>query len=488
VATLTPPSTQQPSDSELEQLVIDRELLVREARARQRRRRLRLVAALLAAVAVGGIIYGAIGRGGSRAAGVEAIPNGLVVNVRAFEHHGSLAFLSRGSLWLLDGERRTLRRIAEPHGRFTPAAPTFSPDGKWLAYLKTRSGLSYSQLWIARADGSNARVVPNLQAVSLYGWSPSSDVLAVGAGPKRTKQPCPCGVPTTLRLVSPGGDIRTLARSSWIYGAAWSPNGKSIAASEVSYPLSKLVVYPAAGGPGTTWLAIGDHQRLNGQNGVLFQLAGWWRKVGIGAWVFDDGAIRDLDATPLDVVSSPGARPRLLGETLSDGGTDAIAPSGDGKLAIVTDHGGGRAAWQDKEVDLCSPASCQTLAHTPRTVTVDPAWSSDGKTVAYVQAPNVRVGPWTQTRVAAWFAAHRVLLYDTTTGRTRSIPAAHGATAINWSANDRSLLYVRGDAIWLMPTLAGKPVRIATPLYPPRRWPQYYAEIDWAGQFAWTSR
>ena len=47
---------------------------------------------------------------------------------------------------------------------------------------------------------------------------------------------------------------------------------------------------------------------------------------------------------------------------------------------------------------------------------------------------------------------------------------------------------MRDDAVWLLPNLAGKPVRIATPLYPPNKWPQYYAEIDWAGQFAWTSR
>lgn len=486
---LFPPSTQTPSGSEVEQPVADLELLVREARARQRRRRLHLTAALLGAAAIGGAVYGSLGRGSSENAGVKAIPHGPAVDVRAFAHRGRLAFISRGTLWLLDGQRGTLRRMSSPHG-FRPTAPIFSPDGKWLAYLETRPGATdgYSQLWISRADGSGAHVIRRLQVASLFGWSPTSDVVAVSAGPERTKQPCPCYSPTTLRIVSSDGAVRTFARSSWFYGAAWSPDGKSIAAAEVTYPVSKLVVYPTARGPGATWFRIARHQRLNGVNGILFQVAGWWPNLGIGLWVFGDGAIRNLDATPLDVVSGAGARPRPLGRTLSDGGTDAFAASPNGQLAIVTDHGGGRAAWQDKQVILCGPTSCQPLPHRPGAVTVDPAWSADGKTLAYAEAPNVLVGPWSQKRIGAWFAGHRVLLYKTATRRTRSAPAADGATAINWSANGRSLLYVRNDALWLLPTLASKPVRIATPLYPPSNWPQYYAEIAWASQFAWTTR
>lgn len=490
MATLLPPATQTPSVSERERRRADLDLLVREARARQRRRRLRLLAALLGALAIGGVVYGSIGTGGSGTAGIEVIPNGPVVNVRAFAQQGSLAFISRGELWLLDGQGAVLRRLASHGGRFRPVAPSFSPDGKWLAYLETpRSGNeSYSRLWIARSDGSGAHVVPGLQVASLYGWSPTQDLIAVAAGPERTKRPCPCYSPTTLRIASPQGSVRTLARSSWINGAAWSPNGRRIAVSEISYPVSKLVVYPAAGGPGTTWFTIGAHQRLNGMNGILFQLAGWWRHLSIGLWVFGDGMIHNLDATPLDVVSSAGARPRLLGQTLSDGGTDAIAPNANGNLAIVIDHGGGRAAWQHKQVEVCGPNSCQPLPHRLGTVTVDPAWSSNGKTLAYAQAPNVAVGPWSQQRIAAWFAAHRILLYNAANGHTRSVPEARGATAVNWSANDHSLLYVRNDALWLLPTLTSKPVRIATPLFPPDNWPQYYAEIPWSAQFAWSPR
>lgn len=456
---------------------------MREARARQRRRRLGVLAALLGTLVVGGIVYGFVGRTSRSVAGVEAVPNGPVVNVRAFSHHGRLAFVSRGILWLLDGQRGTLRRISS-HDGFSPRAPTFSADGKWLAYLEQ----PHAQLWISRSDGSDAHVVRGLKVASFFGWSPTRDLLAVASGPERTKQPCPCYSPTRLRIVSPAGAVRTVARSSWIYGAAWSPDGRSIAASEVTYPTSKVVVYPATGGSGATWFAVTTRERLDGMNGVLLQLAGWWPRLGIGVWAFGDGMVHNNDATPLNLISGPGTRPRTLGQTLSDGSTDAVAAGPDGKVAIVTDHGGGRAAWQDKHIDLCGKTTCQPLRQGAASVTVDPAWSNNGTTLAYVEAPNILVGPWTQKRITAWYAAHRVFLDNTVTQRTRSVSAARGATAINWSVNDRSLLYIRDDAIWLLPTLNGKPVRIASPLYPPHNWPQYYAQIDWSGRFAWTSR
>jgi WD40-like Beta Propeller Repeat len=467
------------------------EALIREARERQRRRRLRIAAAVLVVAAAGAAAYGISRSVGSRAPSVDHVPNGPVVNVGAFRQHGQLAFISGTTLWLLDGTTGKLDRLPTPGG-FTPSQPVFSFDGKWLAYLEQHlgpaTGDDYARLWIAHADGSGAHVVPSLKVYGLFGWSPTADALAVAAGPERTKQPCPCYSPTTLRIISAQGSSRIIARTSWLYGASWSPDGTKLVIAANRYPHSTIAVYSASGGHGTTWLRMDNHQRLNGMTGVLFDVAGWWPRLGVGVWVFGDGAVRNLDNTPLDLITSPGARPRALGQTLSDGTTDAVAASSSGGVAIVTDHGGGRSAWQDKTVKLCSSGtgSCNTLPHARGDVTVDPAWAPDGKTLAYVEAPNVRTGPWSQRALAAWFAAHRVLLYDSSTGRVQALPGAHGATAITWSRNGRSLLYVRNDALWLLPTLDGRPVRIAAPLFPFHNWPQYYAQIAWAHQFAWA--
>jgi dipeptidyl aminopeptidase/acylaminoacyl peptidase len=431
--------------------------------------------------------------GGGGAPAVERLPKGPVVHVSVFENRGELAFISGSKLWLLDGRTRRVHALPTPGGGFTPFRPLFSADGKWLAYPEERhnpvTDEDYARLWIADADGTDPHVVPGLEVGSLFGWSPTADVLAVSAGPQRTKQPCPCFSPTTLRIVATDGSSRELAHAGSVNGAVWSPDGRQIAVAALDFNRARLVSYPLDGSPSRVWLSRRGPERLNGMDSIVVTTVGWWRHVGVGIWVFGDGAVRNLDATPLDAVAAPGAQPRLLGQTLSDAITDAVAANANGDLAIVTDHGGGRAAWQGKVLAVCETGShvCRVLPHRRGTVTLDPAWSPDGRTLAYVEAPDVRNGPWTQRRLAAWFAAHHVVLYNRMTERVSPLAAAHGATAITWSRDGRSLLYVRGNALWLLPTLTGKPTQIAEPLFPPSNWPQYFGQVGWSTQFAWAS-
>jgi Tol biopolymer transport system component len=56
----------------------------------------------------------------------------------AFAGHGRLAFISRNTIWVLDGGRRSLRRTATARGLY-PLAPSFSPDGRWLAFVQTKA-------------------------------------------------------------------------------------------------------------------------------------------------------------------------------------------------------------------------------------------------------------------------------------------------------------------------------------------------------------
>ena len=207
------------------------EALIREARERQRRRQRRIAVLVLAVVAVGTAVFGIARSVGGGAPTVERVPNGPVVNVGAFRDHGRLAFVSGSTLWLLDGITSKLHRLPTPRG-FVPAQPVFSFDGRWLAYLDQHlgpaTGDDYSRLWIAHADGSDAHVVPGLTVYSLIGWSPAADVLAVAAGPERTTQPCPCYSPTTLRIVSAEGSSHIIARTAWLYGGSWSPDGTKL--------------------------------------------------------------------------------------------------------------------------------------------------------------------------------------------------------------------------------------------------------------------
>ena len=418
------------------------------------------------------------------------------MNLKAFAHHGKLAFVSRGVLWLLDGNSGSLRRLPTPGGSFTPAEPMFSADGRWLAYLETKDDPVFgtnTRVWIAHADGSGSHVVSGFRASGTFGWSPTNDLLAVAAGPERVKAPCPCYSPTTLRLVSPDGSSRVLMRAAWLQGAAWSPDGGRIAAFiGASGQASTIAVYPIAGGSRTVWLALRRHDRLNGMNQIVMSPAGWWRGAGIGFWVFGDGMVHNNDETPLDLLAAPRAHPQLLASTLSDQTTKVVAANGKGGLAIVADisHGfnGGRVVWDKKQVQLCSlGAACRGLVTSRSKVTVDPAWSSDGRTLAFVQAPDFTSAGWPQRFLQRWYQDHELRLYSSRTRRLRTVASAKGASVPSWSPDGRSLLYVAGDGLWLLPTLAATPVEIATPLFPPHHWPAYYGQVAWTAQFAWWS-
>ena len=475
------------------------EALIREARDRQRRRRRRIGLAVAVAAAVGAVL-GVVFSGGSGKPAVVRIPNGPTVNVEAFAGHGRLAFVSRNSLWVVDGTSRSLREVKISVG-LRPLRPLFSSDGKWLAFLETTSvpsdiaggALGYSQVWLARGDGSDPHPVAGLGTALLVGWSPTSDVLAAIAAPVSKR--VPYGVLTTLRLATPNGPTRVLVRSPYVRGAVWSPDGSQLAVvNENPRLVDTLKTYPISGGAPTVWATERPHDRLNGMGQPLIDLAGWWRGRGIGVWVFGNGMTHNLDETPLDVVSRPGAKPRFVADTLSVETTRIVSGS-KGDLAVVADisHGrnGGRVYWDAKQVQICSAVGiCSPLVvSTNRSqVTLDPVWSPSRRELAFIEAPDRLQGGWGQSTLTKWSSEHTLRVYNTKSHELQTIAAAKGASIPLWSANGKSLLYVDRDGVSLLPTLHAKPVTIATPLFAPSRRPSYYGQIAWSDQLSWWSR
>lgn len=508
--------------------------LIREARRRTHRRRLRRLAVFAVVAGAAGLAYAVLLSGGSGViAGTASSP---FVNVRAFEGQGNLAFVSRDRLWVLDGSAGALRSL--PRARHQEAlSPTFSHDGRWLAYLTHSTNPNRVQpyeLWIAHADGSGVRAIGSVNG--LVGWSPHADAVAVTVG-RQVKYP-PVGSATMLELVWPGGRRRTLLKApakpatlggvDAVMGAVWSPDGSALAVALGGGLADAIDTVPVAlGSRPTVWFARRGAQpvKVTGMSGagptqVIPDLAGWWPGWGIAFWIFDGGGIRDPDNTPLAVVATPGARPRLVAQTLSSGITDAVSPGANDKLALVATStpGVGRTFGIDKTVETCKPArgcgavpratvwsgpntqTCNPCIQpgTPRGepgsgVSQDPSWSPTGGLLAYVKAPVADTGAWPSD---AWFADHAVYVLNTRTGATKRIGTVDGAALPIWSGDGRDLLYESSDGLWLMPIASGRPVEIEHPLYSEAEWNtrtshaaniSYYGQIPWNRQFSWSS-
>ena len=486
--------------SEATQSKYDSEALIREAKRRERRRRLGIALAVLLVAGGAGLAVGVVG-GGSKPVQTLVQPlgkSGPTVDVKAFAHEGDLAFVSRNVLWVLAGNR--VRRIAVPKG-WTPGSPRFSPDGRWLAYVTTKSTPKgdLTELWIAHANGTDPHLMSWLNNPRVIGWNPRIDQLAV-----TNQSAVPSGYEngtideqTSLWLVSPSGGRRKVMSAIEIDGGAWSPDGSMIAvASDTSLPghppwTATLVAYPINGGKPVVWFRLKSATKLGTWDANLVLPVGWWPGWGIGFWTVTQSGYDPsvLEGGGLDLwnVSAPGRSPRLIGNTLATGVDGPIEASSNGELAIVDDPSA-RPIWQRQQVERCTPlrGSCVAVSEPPRTVSMDPLWSPDGTILAYEVGEQSDNGFAGQAFSAHWYDSLQLWLYNAKTGKSEHVSVAKGAVSPMWSTNGKSLLYVANDGIWLWRDLKGVPIEITSPLFPKNNWNSYFGQIDWTGQFAWS--
>ena len=509
---------------------VDTEALIEEARRRMRRRRWRRALAGVAVAAIAVVV--SIGLTGSAGGLVAVAAGGPYVDAQAFSGNGELAFVSHGALWVLDGETGSLQKVHVPRG-LVAAAPTFSRDGRWLAYEVDVPNADYANpeaLWIARGDGSRARRVAGHLA-EMVGWSPVADRLAfvTNSSPAFLSGP----QPTRLELVTPAGGPRLIVAVSTarrqpnsIEDVVWASDGRSLAvATHDPFPHGYTTVraYPIAGGRPTTWFSIQTDRVFRvpgictgcGGRQTIADPAGWWPHWGIAFWIFSSGMDHNSDGTALAIVSRPGATPYVLTDTLSDRVTDALATGPGGALAIVASTTGGReigsgktveqcdarthtcrslpgaSTWSGRDPQACPFRSCSMFPAPGRqgsAVTLDPAWSPNGSLLAYVKAPVAFTGG---SPMNVWYAAHEFMLWNARTGATTRL-AAVGTAVPTWSRDGRSLLYVAGNALWLVSAGGGRPTEIADPLLP-ADWRtggfeyDYYGQVPWGSQFSWWS-
>ncbi|MGA3221500.1 MAG: hypothetical protein ABSE77_20915, partial [Acidimicrobiales bacterium] len=212
------------------------------------------------------------------AAPVMAVPATAAAPAPAaasWEGDGELAVISDGRLRLFDNDGRSYV-VAGPGA---PSQPSWSPDGKWVAFLRTpaRPPLEepVSALWAARPDGSDAhRVSPPGADVTQFDWGPAA------AGDGEALAFSTVSVPSytsgAIYLATGSAPARRFATYSGLIDFSWAPSGQALAVSYRTSPEPDqpqagkgfLEVSPLDGRAGRTVYTLAD-------NGYV-ELAGWW--------------------------------------------------------------------------------------------------------------------------------------------------------------------------------------------------------------------
>ncbi len=127
------------------------------------------------------------------------------------------------------------------HSTRFDAGPSYSPDGKKIAFTSNRSGSS--QIWVADADGLNAMALTSLSdgIVGSPAWSPDGRTIAFDSTSG--------GVFTVFSVPSAGGPIRQLiSRPVSDHVPRFSPDGQWLYFASSRSSRENIFRIPAAGG------------------------------------------------------------------------------------------------------------------------------------------------------------------------------------------------------------------------------------------------
>lgn len=404
---------------------------------------------------------------------------GPVVDAAAFRGQGHLAFVWGNTVYILDGRTGSLHHLA---GSAPVIQMAWSPDGRWLAYIRgSDAATGTGELWLVRGDGSGLHRVMDLPAdVQTFTWSPTTRVLAVtlngGAKPSSALWFVPLnGRPFSISAPEPGAG-----------GIIWSSDATRLAYSVVlpfrdpSSRSEALYTMPATGGASTRRLTAKE-------SGII--IAGWWPDgKGLFFWL-DPQHSASIAVDGLQLFTMPlGGKPHVLTTTLTY--ADWLSLSGRRLLLVA---GSFRPVWSGKHLAVCDveAGTCTSLPRRPGVVTLDPAWSSHGNRIAYVQARDLgnTYGFSTNHALQSWVRTRTLWVADAQgNGAHALIARGGGVYSPQWSADGRHVLYVRDNALWLIDVRGGPPTRIVGPFpqSPAQLW--YYGHISWSDVYIWNRR
>ncbi len=451
----------------------------------------------------GGLTGGGSGGGAPEAGGAEAgEPGGAdgsgagvaegqpAVDAAALGGAGKLAFVWDGDLYVLDGKAKTCVKVSASG---QAAYPVWSADGRWLAYLsltgetESRSG----SLWVVAADGTKAHEVQGLPAPVSGGefvWSPAENRLVVKCSDETSEPPLRGG----LWLVGTSGAPVSLPADGAVGSFAWSPDGSEIAysltpSSDTPGPLPSDVLYtlPVDGNAAAATPA----KVYEAKDGSGIMMAGFWPDGrGLVFWLDPlHSASLAADGLPLVSLALGGGEPKPLATTLANPGWLSAGPGN--RLAVT--EGTGRIEWSSKNLAVCDLAagSRVSLANPAGCVATDPAWSPDGRTIAFVAAKDLGADSWGfpgEEGLQAWVDSRTLWITGPDGLGARALEVAgRGVYDPVWTADGGSLLYIRSGAVWRIGLDGKDPLKVVGPFPAAKDLFGFYGQVDWSAELAW---
>ncbi|MGE5675209.1 MAG: hypothetical protein ACM3XM_15275 [Mycobacterium leprae] len=399
---------------------------------------------------------------------------------------GTIAFVYGGNIWGKDLANGTPRPYTTAGGF---SSPSWSPSLRWL--LAHRDDGWYL---VSTARGTEPTALKPLPPSGLQqvAWSPVADLLAVGND--RTIQTRDLGTLADSPLVSaePGA---SLGRFSW------SPDGKWIAyemrSSAANQPPSSGSLWrvPSAGGtpeplyqPKQVGMCMGLAGWTPDSKGVLF-----WPMPACSASILADGA--PLMLLPIGEETPVTVSPAMLSHP------DFWQISSQGELAVAA--GGSRTSWAMKGIMVSSGPLREghTVALTPKEVNaISPAWSPDGKLLAYVGAPATSGSIMGGEEARQALKGRRLWLSAPNGSGSRALtndPLYRDESPV-WTGDGTHILFARlteanEASLWVIDVREKEPklVKVATidPVESgPSGWFGFYGWLGWSTRFAYTAR